>query len=36
MKGWFIKYITVGPVGPPQDCDGEDCVEPLFGVQLVK
>jgi Flp pilus assembly protein TadG len=36
MKGWFIKYITVGPVGPPQDCDDAECEESLLGVQLVK
>lgn len=37
MKGWFIEYITVGPVGPPQDCEGDaDCIEPLYGVQLVR
>ncbi|HVM30293.1 MAG TPA: pilus assembly protein TadG-related protein [Candidatus Limnocylindrales bacterium] len=20
LKGWFVRFITVGPVGPPRDC----------------
>lgn len=36
FKGWFVQYITVGPVGPPMACEGEDCVEPMLGVQLVR
>jgi hypothetical protein len=21
LKGWFVRFITVGPVGPPRDCN---------------
>ncbi|CAN5759174.1 hypothetical protein BH24CHL6_BH24CHL6_12700 [soil metagenome] len=37
LKGWFINFITVGPVGPPQPCvTTEGCVDTVFSVQLVR
>jgi len=37
LKGWFVNFITVGPVGPPQPCvSAEGCVDTVFSVQLVR
>jgi len=39
FKGWFVRYVQVGPVGQFQPCQASDfdCnEESLFGVQLVK
>ncbi|CAN5624832.1 hypothetical protein BH24ACT15_BH24ACT15_31680 [soil metagenome] len=37
IDGWFIKFVTVGPVGPPRACaDPTACVEPILATQLVR
>ena len=37
LKGWFIKFITLGPVGAPRPCvSAEGCVDTVFSVQLVR
>lgn len=41
VKGWFVKFITVGPVGPPRDCthdpNPQACAEQqVLSTQLVR
>lgn len=36
LKGWFVRWITMGPVGRPEPCVGARCADSVFGVQLVR
>jgi len=36
IDGWFVSFVTVGPVGPVTGCGPVGCPETLLGTQLVR